>query len=141
MAYATQANIEAHAGGAIRLVELADWDGDGAVDAVAIASVQAESDGWIDGFANVLYHTPIEAPTETLIGHAAAECVFLLKKRRGMATDDDWREHEAREKWLERLAKGFVRPSDPAPAKSDAVRSQTVINNRDVSRMNLKGFT
>lgn len=140
MPYASQAQIEAAAGGADRLVELADWDADGVADPEAIAAVQDEVDGWIDGFASLRYATPIENPTQTLVQTAAAECVYRLRDRRGMVNDRDEARHQERLEWLKLLNSGRVRPSDPAPAKSDAVRAKVVINNRDESRENMKGL-
>ena len=121
MAYASQSDIETAAGGAVRLVELADWDADGVADATAIAAVQAATDGWIDSYAAVRYAVPVASPTDTLIQVAAEECVYRLRQRRGMASEGDEQRHKEREAWLVHLSKGLVRPSDPAPAKSDAV--------------------
>lgn len=141
MTYASQSDIETAAGGAARLVELADWDADGTADAAAIAGVQAATDGWIDSYAALRYAVPIESPTATLVQVAADECVYRLRQRRGMVGEADEQRHKEREAWLVHLSKGLVRPSDPAPSKSDAVRSKVVVNNRDVSRCTLKGFT
>jgi phage gp36-like protein len=141
MAYCTQTDIQHAAGGSDRLVELADYDGDGSVDAAVITSVQAEVDGWIDSYFALRYSVPVDSPTSTVVQLAAAECVYRLKGRRqGLLGDDDRREHDERKEWLLHAAKGLVRPSDPAPAAGDAVRSAVVVNNRDVSRANLKGF-
>lgn len=141
MAYASQTQIQHAAGGADRLVELADYDGDGIADADVIAAVQAAADGWIDSYAALRYAVPIEDPTDTLVQLAAEECVYRLRQRRALgATEQDERQHKDREQWLVHLSKGLVRPSNPAPAKSDAVRSEAVVNNRDVSRRNLEGY-
>ena len=82
----------------------------------------------------------VASPTDTLIQVAAEECVYRLRQRRGMASEGDEQRHKEREAWLVHLSKGLVRPSDPAPAKSDAVRAEVCVNNRDVSREKLKGF-
>ena len=140
MAYAAQSDIQNAAGGLARLVEFADWDGDGAVDAAAIAFAQAAADGVIDASAALRYDVPISDPTDTLKMHAAKECIYQLKFARGMVTALDAEERDQRTEWLALLRDGKVRPANPAPAKSDAVRSAAVVNNRDVSRENLKGY-
>lgn len=139
MPYASQTEMEELAGGAERFLELTDWDNNGTVDAGRVISVQEEVDGWIDGFANLLYDTPIANPNQTLVKLAAAECVYRLKERRGRVTDHDEKKHEERLEWLKLLNAGKVRPSDPAPARSDAVRAEVVENASDHSRAALKG--
>lgn len=141
MPYASQTEIESVAGGAERLLELADWDNNGAIDTGLIASIQEEVDGWIDGFANLLYDTPIASPNQTLVKLAAAECVYRLKERRGTVTDHDEDKHRERLEWLKLLNAGKVRPSDPAPARSDAVRAEIVENASYHGRAALKGYT
>jgi phage gp36-like protein len=138
--YATQSQIQDAAGGAERLVEIADWDNDGAVDAAAIAHGQNAADGWIDSFAALRYAVPIEDPSDTLVRFAAQEAVYQIKLSRGAVTETDETMRKVRLEWLGLLSKGKVRPSDPAPATSDAVRSKVIVNTRDVSRANLKGF-
>jgi len=140
MPYATQSDIQNAAGGAARLVELADWDGDGTADAEAIAFAQTAADALIDGSAGLLYDVPIVDPTNVLVMHAAKECIYQLKFARGMVAEIDAEERDQRIEWLALLRDGKIRPSNPAPAKSDAVRSAVVVNNRDVSRENLKGY-
>ncbi len=140
MPYATQAQIQAAAGGLEKLVQLADWNKDGAVDAEAIAFAQDAADGWINSFAAVRYAVPIENPTSTLVQFAAAEAVYQLRLSRKALDQHDEEERARRLEWMKLLSAGKVRPSDPAPAKSDAVRSQVVVNDRDVSREKLKGY-
>jgi phage gp36-like protein len=137
--YADQNAIQLAAGGSDRLVELADYDGDGNVDAAVIAEVQAAADGWFDSYFALRYAVPLEAPSRTTVQMAAEECVFRLKRRRGMVTDDDAKAHEERELWLARCSKGQVRPDDPAPAKSSAVKSQIVESESCFSRSSLRG--
>ncbi len=126
MAYATQTDIERAAGGNARLKELADWDNDGAIDAAAIEQCQKAADGYINSFAAVKYAVPVQSPSDTLVQFAAQECVYQLKLNRGALTEKDEDERKVRLDWLKMLSKGQVRPSDPAPPKSDAVRSETV---------------
>lgn len=141
MPYATQTQIQLAAGGASRLVELADWDGDGVADADVIAQAQSAADGWIDGYARVRFATPISAPSSSLIRVAAEEAVYWLRKQRNMITDDYRLDHEERERWCKDMASGKVRPDEPLPTKSTAVRSAYVSGDeRPVSREKLRGF-
>lgn len=140
MAYTTTADLEAAAGGADRLVQCADWDGDGEVDATVLASAQAAADGLINSHAAKRYAVPIEEPSDVVVQHAAAEVIYLLRARRGMLTEHDVELKKTRDVWLEALGKGQVRPSDPLPAKSSAVRTSHRSSSRDVAREKLKGY-
>lgn len=143
MPYASQAKIQDAAGGAANLVQISDWDGDGQVDAAAIAHGQAAADGLFDGYFAQRYSVPLENPTDTVITMAAQEAVYQIKlANRAMSiSEDDRRGHEERIAWLRDVAKGLIRPSNPAPAVADTVRSTIAVNTRDQSRENLKGFT
>lgn len=140
MPYATQTQIQLAAGGAERLVQLADWDNDGVVDAAVIAEAQNAADGWIDSYARSRFATPIASPSSTLVRVAAEEAVYWLRKQRGLITDDHRSDHEERERWCKDLAAGRVRPDEPLPAQSTAVRSAWVSNDdNEISREKLKG--
>lgn len=140
MAYATMQDLEHAAGGAGRLLALSDFDGDGVIDAAAVEAAQAKADGLIDSYAARRYAVPIDTPSAVLVQCAAEEAVFQLAFRRGMATEQDLGERELRIQWLESLAAGKVRPSDPAPRKSSAVVNRHDPSRRAVSRDGLKGF-
>lgn len=129
MPYATQAQIALAIGGTARLVELADFDGDGAVDADAIARAQDAADGFIDPFLRVRYATPIATPSSSLVRLAADQAVYEMKKWRGMLTELDLKDLERRERELQDYAKGLRRPDEPLPAKSTATRSGWVDRN------------
>jgi phage gp36-like protein len=140
MPYASQAKIELAAGGAVRLRDLADWDGDQAVDAAVIAEAQAAADGWIDSYLRMRFATPIAAPSTTLVRIAAEEAVYWMLERRGMAGPQDVESRKRREAWLRDCASGAVRPDEPLPAQSTAVQSAWVDDpGRAVSRDGLKG--
>ena len=141
MPYATQAQIESAAGGAVKLVQIADWNADGLVDAGAITFAQEAADAWIDSFAALRYAVPIASPSRVVQQFAAQEAVYQLKLSRDAVDEHDDKERELRVEWLKLLSQGKVRPSDPAPAASDAVRAEVCVNNREVSREKLKGFT
>ena len=103
MAYASQSDIETAAGGAVRLVELADWDADGVADATAIAAVQAATDGWIDSYAAVRYAVPVASPTDTLIQVAAeVRLSAATAARHGLGGDE---QRHRREAWLVHLSR------------------------------------
>lgn len=140
MPYTVTQDLEQAAGGAARLVELADWDGDGEADAAALAAAQAKADGLIDSYAAMRYATPIASPSAILVQQAADEAIYQLKSRRGMVTAQDVEERTARMEWLEQLSKGRVRPDEPLPPKSSAVAARHSISNRAVSREKTKGF-
>lgn len=140
MPYASQSQIQDAAGGAERLVEIADWNNDGAVDADAIAKAQSHSDRMIDMYCGLRYGVPYANPPASIVELAADLAVFFLKDSRGTATERDIQKHEGQLALLKDINKGVARPSDPAPPKSDAVRSEAVVNNRDSSRANLKGY-
>jgi phage gp36-like protein len=140
MPYASRQDLECAAGGADRLTELADWNRDGVADDDAIEKAQAKAEGLIDSYAALRYAVPIAAPSQVMIQHAAEETIFQLKLRRGMVTQADADERVVRLEWLDRLSQGKVRPSDPAPPKSSAVRNGYKASQRAVSRRKLRGF-
>jgi phage gp36-like protein len=139
MTYASQSDLEQHAGGSARLVELLDWDNDGVLDPGALTAILEEVDSWVDGFVEFRYDTPLtDAPH--VVQLAAAECIFRLRQRRGMASENDQTAHAERLRWLEGVRAGEIMPARNLPTTSENVRSEAVTNNRDVSRANLKGF-
>jgi phage gp36-like protein len=142
MSYATEAQMQVAAGGAVKLVEFFDWDNDGAVDAAVIAQCQVEVDAIIDSYVSTRYAAPVENPSAAFQAIAASEYVFWAQQKRGMVSQEAKDSHEERVAWLVKLSKGQVQPSDPTPAKSSAVKSAWVDRGEnDVSRTNLEGFT
>lgn len=132
MAYATLAQIRTAAGGADRLVQLADHDEDGAVDAEVIAQAQAEVDGWIDSYAAKRYAVPLSAPSLAMQACAAAEVVYWLRSKRSMLTDQDVAARADRSAWLKAIASGHVVPSDPLPTPATTARSAWVERDGDM---------
>jgi len=140
MPYATQTQIQMAAGGPERLVDLFDWNNDGAADADVIAESQARADGYIDQYLRLRYSTPIASPSDTLIRIAADECVDWARARRGMSiTQDDLERRKDRQHQLEAMRDGKLRPDEPLPAKSTAMVATTVDNCSPTSREGLKG--
>lgn len=117
MSYATDAEIQLAAGGEDRLVQLADWNEDGAVDADVIARAKAAADGVIDGYLRLKLGTAdlerVRAnPTATLSELAAAEAVYWMKSRRNMAGADDIELRKERERQLKQMNAGSFRVDD-----------------------------
>lgn len=139
MAYANLAQIEIAAGGNARLVELADFDADGAADAAVIAAAQASVDGVIDSYC-LRYATPLANPSDTLRELAAAEVVYRLHEQRGNVQQDSpmHRAHLERVAWLDKVSRGLVVPSSPLPAPSSQMRSAWV-EREGITRDSLKG--
>jgi phage gp36-like protein len=142
MAYAAQADIEFAAGGADRFKELADWNGDGTVDADVVTRAQTTADGWINGYLRLRFSTPIASPSATLKLIAADEAVFQIRKARGLVaiTTEDLDQRTQRISELEAMRDGKVRPDEPNPAPSTAIRAVFHDNEDDLSREGLKGM-
>lgn len=140
MAYATQTEIQMAAGGTDRFLSLTDWNGDGSVDADVVTEAQSRADGWIDGYLRLRYSTPIANPSATLARLAADEAVYWMRKSRGMLGEQDIEQRKERERELEAMRDGKLRPDEPTPAKSSAVVAVVVENCNPVSRSGLKGL-
>lgn len=139
MPYATTAQIQVAAGGAVKLVEVFDWDGDGVPDADVIAQLQTEADSWIDSFVGKVAALPIAEPSVQLSALSASEVVYLALDKRRMTTPDDRDGHDRRGKWLASASRSQVVMS-PAPTPAPTIRSAWVSRDTDpVSREGLKG--
>lgn len=143
MAYATLSQIQTAAGGPVRLIELADFDADGAVDDAVVAQAQAEVDARIDSYVAKRYAVPLPAPSVALQACSAAEVVYRLHEQRGNVQTDSpmHRSHLERTAWLEAIAKGHVVPTDPLPTLASTARSAWVGPDDDdpTSTSNLEG--
>lgn len=142
MAYASQSDLDFAAGGAARWLQLTDWDGDGQVDASVVASATTAADGWIDGYLRLRHATPIASPSATLRLLAARETVYQLRASRGLVaiTKEDLDERTQRIHELEAMRDGKLRPDEPLPAPSTAIRAVFIDNDDDVSREGTKGM-
>lgn len=117
MPYCTQSDVEESAGGAARLRQLADWDSNGAVDALANPIAKAEA--WINSYVERQRAVPLDPVPEIIRWTCADEVVYRLKKARGPISDDEHRAHEERERWLEGIAEGKISLGvTPAPSAS-----------------------
>lgn len=148
MAYATQTDVENAAGGAAKLIELADWDADGSVDAAVLTDAIAAADEWINSYAQRRYDVPFATTPDIVRRFAAQEAVYRLRLGRNALTDADQVRHEELREWLDNLARGIVSVGvDPEPAASDAHVAQESDRETDIdsdegkiSRESLKGF-
>lgn len=114
MAYTTQTDVEKAAGGAPGLVELADYDDDGVVDAEVLEAAQEEADAWVDTLLRRQFGADLPFdPVPKRIKHiAAAETVYVLQTRPGRqsATAADHEKHEARAAELEAMDRNRRNP-------------------------------
>ena len=147
MAYATQAQIQLAAGGERELLQLADWEGIGEISTEAIEYAQAAADGYFNSKFSLRYAVPIDltsiaaAQRDMVVRMAAHQAVIELRRARNAILPEHQATIDWINGWLAEVQDGRTRLADPAPAKSDAIRSQVVVNTRDVNRDELKGFT
>src|SRR5690348_11167221 len=127
---------------------MADWDGDGNVDAAVITDVIAEADALIDSFASKRFHVPFSPVPEIIKRMSAKLAGLILARRRNQLTEDEMHQWEgiAGEKgWLYQLATGVVTPGgDPLPVAHSTMAADSVEtslpDDRDASRDALAGF-
>lgn len=126
----------------MRFAQLMDWNGTGVIDANAVTRALASADAWVDQYLRTRYATPVQNPSETLKRIAAEEAVYVLKQARGMdqLTDVDFDKRKERMAELEQMRRGALRPDEPTPAKSSAVKSAIVEMSGDVTREKTKGM-
>ena len=140
MPYASATELSMAAGGAERFRDLTDWDGDGVADESVVAEALARADGLIDSYLRLRYATPIAGASDTLKRLSADEAVYWLRKSRGMVSDQDAEQHKERLTLLSQMREGKLRPDEPLPTKSTAVRGAWVNSASDVSRDGTKGM-
>lgn len=149
MPYCVQADVQTAAGGAKRLAQLVDWDGDAAVDSAEVTAAIASADSDINRYSSSRYTVPLTPVPEGAKRMSADLAVYRLKKWRGVLDDADrvWFEanvaNERGTGWLQQLAEGLVTwDSDPEPAKHSRVRDDyhERSSDKDMSREKSKGF-
>lgn len=142
MAYATQTQIQLAAGGADRLKQIADWDGDDVVDSDVIAWAQLTADALIDAHANMRFAdlTVSSASVDFAVTLAANEAVYQLRRARGQASEQDESDAAARLLLYQAIAAGTIRPSEPVPAASSAVASTWVDRDPDGESASYEGL-
>lgn len=148
MAYSVLADVERAAGGAARLIALADFDGDTAADAGVVDAAITEADALINSYASKRFAVPFAATPSTVNLLSARMAVRILRRNRAMSLAQDVEDEKNDRKWLEDLAAGKVLPgTEPLPANGSIVIDKAVSDEagnrestRDVSRARLKGF-
>lgn len=144
MTYATLQQIQMAAGGPDKLVELADWNGDGTIDAGVVEDAQARAEGWMHGFLRLRHTVPITNPTTegaaTLARLSADETVYILRTSRRLVGETDTEQRKERERELVEYRDGNLRIDEPMPGKSSAVAATIVTNCSPMSREGLKGI-
>lgn len=152
MAYSVQLDVQNAVGGARRLVELADWDGDGVADVAVLADAIAKADALIDSFASKRFHVPFSPVPTIITQHSATLARLTMARRRGQLTQDEQDEwdtiagtDEKKPGWLLLLARGVVTPGgDPLPTAHSTMQNDfvdTVMpSDRDAARDKLGGF-
>lgn len=144
--YATEAQITLAAGGAARLKQIADWDGDGSVDATVIAWAQLTADALIDGHAMMRFEALLASGgtvVDTAAMLAANEAVYQLRRARGQASEADDLAAASRLEIYRAIAAGTFRPAEPLPDSSSAPASEWIERDEDgegVSRVGLEGW-
>lgn len=142
MAYCAASDVQIAAGGAAKLIELADHDADGNVDddvvEAAIESAQADMDGYLEKQVAVPMTDPVPNDVKW---RCAKLAVLFLREGRGSLSPEHEKERDGHIKWLEGVRDGKIALAvDPQPAKStmrlDAAKKPTL---RAVNREKLKG--
>lgn len=140
MAYTTQDDLDAAAGGAQRFTQLADWDNDGAADAPIVARAQAAADGFIDSHLRKFNAADLAAlraaPSETIKRLAADETIFWLREHGPIGiTDNDLKLREQRIAELK-----LIKSDDLRAADTKTARAKFIENDSEVSRDGTKGM-
>jgi phage gp36-like protein len=134
MPYATQQLLVNAAGGAARFVALTDWDNNNASDADVVALYQTQAESWIDSFIPVRYAPPLDNPSDELRALAAAETIYRIRSEREQVGQVELEKRRERERYLEDVRSGKLRPDSVVSTKSGAVRGAIVpLDGCDVS--------
>lgn len=143
MPYCTSAQVQTAAGGAKRLAQLVDWDGDAVVDADEITSAIAWAGTVIDSYSSARYSVPLTPVTPRCELLAADLAVYVLKKWRGVLDEADMEGHKTDLEWLAALAKGEVTwDSDPEPSAAQRQRDTVIerASDKAIGRAKTRGF-
>jgi phage gp36-like protein len=141
--YSTQADVQTAAGGAERLRQLSDVDRENAINVSVVSSAVTRADSIIDSYAKKRYAIPLDTVPQSIATMSAQLAVYLMKRDRGMLSQDDIDQHANDVAWLRDLSRGVV----VLDLEQDAERSEFVVDRnaarpsaKDVSRSKLKGF-
>lgn len=146
MAYVTQADVEHAAGGAAKLIELADHDKDGVIDAAVYTKAVNDAERWIDSFLEGRFadQVPLAEPVPDVIRRVCAqEVVYVLRDGRQAVDQRTQDRHLANEEWLNGVSQGRIGIGLARKAKS-TVTAAEVGDRSDVdgalTRSSTEGF-
>lgn len=115
--YAVQADIEAiYSQDALYI---ADRDGDGVVDADAVARALTTASGEIDSYIGVRYTLPLEAAPELLKQFCVDIAIYRLALSRDVLSEEHRRRYEDTIRHLDKIAKGTASLNLPGPVDPD----------------------
>lgn len=145
MAYSTNADLQNQVGGAARLVQLCDLDGDRLVDQPVIDAAIASADAEINSYLGKQRLVPMATPyPQMIIDISARMAIYRMRYAKGMP--DQWTidQHVLDLDWLKAVADGRVTLGvDPEPAKAssriDASTERASV--KEVGRKKLHGFS
>jgi hypothetical protein len=137
--YTTIADLNHAAGGADRLVELADWDGDGVADPAVLERAQLAADGFVDAHLRRFSAEDLAAlrasPTETIKRIAAEETIYQIRRQRpASVTEDDEKHREWRTEELRDMRADKLRAKD-----TKTPRAVFIENDGEFSRKKFEG--
>lgn len=131
MAYTTQQQLEDAAGGAERFLQLADFDGDGAIDTEMVARAVEAATGFIDSHLRKFSPADLTAlrlePTSTISWIAAQETIFRLRSYRQQVSEEDFKLQEMRRAELVDIRADRTRVSDTKSARATFVENDGAI--------------
>lgn len=105
MSYTTQADLEARFG-ASEILQLADRDGNGVIDAGVISLTLADTDAEIDGYLSGRYSLPLSPVPANLARIACDIARYRLWK--DMASEEVRQRYADAVRYLEKLASGAI---------------------------------
>lgn len=143
MAYCAPLDVQTAAGGAQRLSQLVDWDGDAVVDAGEVTRAIEWASAYIDAASAAKYAVPLDPVTPRCRLLAADLAVYVLKKWRGVLTEADMEAHKADAAWLAQIGTGeAVWDADPEPSAAQRQRDAVIERGADkpMSRRASRGF-
>jgi phage gp36-like protein len=117
MAYSAQADVQIAAGGADRLVALADTDGNGAIDAGVVDAAIAEADTLINTFASKRFSVPFSPTPPAIAALSARMAVRILRRNRNTTIAADVELDKIDREWLSQLASRRCAPRCRAAAR------------------------
>lgn len=144
--YATRADVVRAAGGAEKLVQVADHNDDGVEDDGLVNEYICDAEAFVDTYWRRKFEvTPATVP-RAIKRLTAKLVVYNLKSDGGgqTITEREELEHEQHIGWLKDLAAGKVDPGiNPSPAASplNVGRVQPRPSSKKASREKFKGFT